>query len=95
MHFVEYTPWRNTLQGGVLGSMSTRDTLALNLRRFRNLKGFTQEELSDHANVDRSYISELENSKSSASIDMINRLANGLGIDVSQLIGDDGLESSS
>jgi transcriptional regulator with XRE-family HTH domain len=89
MHFVEYIPWRNTLQYGVLGHMTTRDVLAKNLRRLRDLKGITQEELAHYANLDRTYISELENSKSSASIDMINRLAKGLEVEVSQLISDE------
>jgi transcriptional regulator with XRE-family HTH domain len=72
--------------------MSNRDIFARNLRRFRELRGFSQEELSDRADVDRSYISKLENSKYSASIDVMNRLAMGLEVDVSHLIGDDRLE---
>ncbi|WP_374990679.1 helix-turn-helix domain-containing protein, partial [Escherichia coli] len=39
-----------------------RDIVAKNLRRLRHEKGWSQEELSFRAKVDRSYISQLETS---------------------------------
>jgi len=40
-----------------------REVFALNLRRARNAKGLSQEELAHEADVDRSYVSAPERSK--------------------------------
>jgi len=41
--------------------MRLREILASNLRRLRDLKGLSQETLADMAEIDRSYMSYLEN----------------------------------
>ncbi len=61
--------------------MSLRDVFARNLRRFRLAAQLSQEALAHEAGVDRTYISALERSVYSASIDMIERLASVLAID--------------
>ncbi len=45
----------------------------------------TQNELSFHANLDRSYISDIENGKRKVTIDAIDRIARALNIPVSLL----------
>jgi transcriptional regulator with XRE-family HTH domain len=54
-----------------------------NLRRLRNEKGWSQEELAFRAKVDRSYISQLETGTYSASVTMLGKLAKALGVDAS------------
>lgn len=61
--------------------MSLRDVFARNLRRYRLAAQLSQEALAHEAGVDRTYISALERSVYSASIDMIERLASVLEID--------------
>ncbi len=48
--------------------------------------GMTQETLSHEAEVDRSYISQLENNKWSPTVDVLFRLCDALGITVSELM---------
>jgi transcriptional regulator with XRE-family HTH domain len=66
--------------------MEIREVLALNLRKFRRAKGLSQEELADRAEIDRSYISAVERSVYAASIDVVDRLARGLGVEAADLL---------
>lgn len=63
-----------------------RDIVAKNLRRLRQGKGWSQEELAFRAKVDRSYISQLETGGYSASVTMLGKLAKALGADPSELL---------
>jgi transcriptional regulator with XRE-family HTH domain len=56
------------------------------LRRARQEKQMTQEQLSFAADVDRTYISELENNRKSPTIDVLLRLCKALGVKASKLI---------
>lgn len=60
--------------------MRSRDLFACNLRKFRNAKGLSQEALAHEAGVHRTYISSLERSKYSVSLDMMDCLAIALGV---------------
>jgi len=66
--------------------MKIREVLALNLRKFRHLRGLSQEELAHRANVDRTYVSALERSVYAASIDVVDRLAQVLSVEASDLL---------
>jgi transcriptional regulator with XRE-family HTH domain len=66
--------------------MEIREVLALNLRKCRQAKGLSQEELADRAKIDRTYISAIERSVYAATIDVVDRLARGLGIEVADLL---------
>jgi transcriptional regulator with XRE-family HTH domain len=66
--------------------MEIREVLALNLRKFRQAKGVSQEELADRAKIDRTYVSAIERSVYSATIDVVDRLARGLGIEAADLL---------
>ncbi len=59
--------------------------LALNLRRLRQAKGLSQEELAHQAEIDRTYVSALERSVYAAGIDVVDRLARVLGVEVADL----------
>ena len=60
--------------------------LALNLRRLRQAKGLSQEELAHQAEIDRTYVSALERSVYAAGIDVVDRLARVLGVEVADLL---------
>lgn len=66
--------------------MSLRDIFARNLRKYRLLADLSQEALAHEAGVDRTYISALERSVYSASLDMIERLALVLNIEPNVLL---------
>ena len=66
--------------------MEIQEILAANLRRHRQAAGLSQEELAHRADIDRTYISALERCVYSASIDVVDRLAKGLGINASDLL---------
>ena len=66
--------------------MDIREVFARNLRHLRREKGLSQEALADEAGVDRTYISALERSAYSASITMVEKLANVLGVEASVLL---------
>jgi transcriptional regulator with XRE-family HTH domain len=56
------------------------------LRSARQRKKMTQEQLSFAAEVDRTYISELENNHKSPTIDVLMRLCKALDVKASRLI---------
>lgn len=56
------------------------------LRKTREAAGFTQEQLAFEAEVDRTYISHLENDKQSPTLDIFFRLCDALGVKASELL---------
>lgn len=66
--------------------MDLKEAMAVNLRRVRQAKGLTQEELADLAGLSSPYISSIERAKVSTSITVLGRLARALGIDPCELI---------
>jgi transcriptional regulator with XRE-family HTH domain len=66
--------------------MEIREAFAKNLRRLRQSKGMSQEELAHRADLDRTYISSLERSIYSPSIEVVDRLSTALGVQVADLL---------
>lgn len=56
------------------------------LRRARQAAGLTQEQLAFDAELDRTYISQLDNYKKSPTVDALFRLCKEMGISASVLI---------
>jgi len=57
-----------------------------NLKEKRQEKGFTQERLAELADVDRTYIYRLENSKRFPSLAVLLQLANAFGLTPGQFL---------
>jgi transcriptional regulator with XRE-family HTH domain len=70
--------------------MDIREILAINLRKLRQARGLSQEELAYRAEIDRTYISALERSVYAAGIDVVDRLARALGVEAADLNPSDG-----
>ena len=66
--------------------MDIREILAVNLRKLRAARGISQEELAHRAEIDRTYISSLERSLYAASIDVLDKIAHVLNVEVSDLL---------
>ncbi|WP_262984755.1 helix-turn-helix domain-containing protein [Sphingomonas daechungensis] len=56
------------------------------MKRLRLERCFSQEALADACGIDRTYVSALEHSRYSASIDMVERLARALDVDPVELL---------
>ena len=63
----------------------TETLLALNVRRMRRKRGFTQAELGARARVSSQYISKIERSISTPTTKVIGRIANALEVDTAVL----------
>jgi transcriptional regulator with XRE-family HTH domain len=69
--------------------MRLRQTFGANLRVLREARGFSQEDLADAAGIDRTYVSSLERSVYSATLDVIERIAEALEVDPAELLRGD------
>jgi transcriptional regulator with XRE-family HTH domain len=63
-----------------------KDTVALNLRRERYAKGLTQEDLAERIGISARYLGQVERGQSSASVTVLGRIAEALGIDARELL---------
>jgi len=61
--------------------MRLRELVAINLRRLRQEKNLSQEELADRAGINRNYVGMLEREQHAATIDMLEKLAEVLESD--------------
>ena len=66
--------------------MKLRRILAQNLRRLRQDRGLTQEELADLAGVNRNYVGMIEREENAASVDVLESLAKALKVRAAELL---------
>lgn len=66
--------------------MDGRTRVAWNLRRIRVERGLSQEVLAVDADVDRTYVSGIERGSFNPTVDVLDRLATALNIDVVELL---------
>ena len=67
------------------------DTVRKNIKKYRKLKGMTQQELADAAYLSHGYIREIESMKmaSTFSLDAVEKIANALEIEIKLLFEED------
>ena len=65
-------------------SISTK--LGQNLKKIRNSKGISQGDISRKLNMDRGYISSIENGKKNPTLTTLEKIAGALGVGVDDLI---------
>jgi transcriptional regulator with XRE-family HTH domain len=70
----------------MLGGMDLRDTFANNLRRIRNAKGLSQDELAHQADISRSYLSQIEKGAFYVSLNVIGKLAQTLEVEPEEFL---------
>lgn len=66
--------------------MDLRQVFATNLRRFRQKRGISQEELAHEAKINRSYVSTLENGLVYVGLEIIEKLAKTLDVEPSEFL---------
>lgn len=73
--------------------MDFRRVFAANVRRFRNDRGLTQEQLGELAGISSTYISKVERLVSSPTLDIIVKIAEALDVSPAKLFDDLDIES--
>jgi transcriptional regulator with XRE-family HTH domain len=66
--------------------MDVVQLLGANVRRHRQLKGMTQEQLALEAGMERSYVSDLERGTRNPTVRALGRLAEALGVEPKELL---------
>ena len=61
--------------------MGLREVVGRNLRRLRRSRKLSQEELADQAGINRNYVGMLEREENAATVDMLEKIADVLGVD--------------
>jgi transcriptional regulator with XRE-family HTH domain len=63
-----------------------KDTVAVNVRRLRNQKGWTQEDLADRVGLSVRYLGQIERAQTSTTVTVLGRLAMALKVEVVELV---------
>ena len=71
---------------GDSSGMRLRERVARNLRRLRQEKSLSQEELADRADINRNYVGMLEREENAATVDMLEKIAAVLEVDPVELL---------
>ena len=66
--------------------MEIRDVFAQNLRRIRQAKSMSQEDLAHRASIDRTYVSALERGVYSPTIEVVAKIADALEVQIVELL---------
>ncbi len=66
--------------------MILRPILAQNLRRLRQERRLTQEELADLAGINRNYVGMIEREENAATVDVLECLAKALTVEAAELL---------
>ena len=66
--------------------MDLRVVFALNVRRLRSERGLSQCQLAAKAELDRSYLSRLENARNNATLELVAKIADVLGVKPAELL---------
>ena len=66
--------------------MASGKKLGENLRKLRLKKNMSQVDLANALNVDRAYISNIENGRMNPTLSTLEKIANALGISSSELL---------
>ena len=65
--------------------MDICSTVGTNIRKIRNSKKLSQDELAFQAGIDRSYLSQIENGHKSAGVSILDQIAKALDVEITTL----------
>jgi len=67
-------------------SMDLLKNIGIELVNLRKVKGISQEKLALNANIDRRYMSDIENGRRNISVEMLSKIARALGAKASEIL---------
>jgi len=68
--------------------MSISIEIGQRIREIRKNNGLTQEDLAGLAEIDRSFLSEIENGHKNISVEILKKIADALKVRISLILGD-------
>jgi len=63
-----------------------KETVAINVRRLRRDRGWTQEDLADRVGLSTRYVGQIERAQASMTITVLGRIANALEVEAAKLV---------
>ena len=66
--------------------MNESEKLGKNLKRIRTAKGISQGEISRKLEVDKSFVSNIENGKTNPTLSTIAKIAKAIGVSIGELM---------
>jgi transcriptional regulator with XRE-family HTH domain len=63
-----------------------KETLAINVRRLRQERGWTQEDLADRVGLSARYVGQIERAQASMTITVLGRIANAFEVEAAKLV---------
>jgi DNA-binding XRE family transcriptional regulator len=81
-----HRPWSNRPHSSSVWWMDVRQRLAVNMKRLRKERGWSQEALADEAGLDRTYISGIERRVKNPTITVVERVAVALKCSLGDLL---------
>ncbi len=63
-----------------------KETVATNVRRLRNSRGWTQEDLAGRVGLSARYVGQIERAQTSISVTVLGRLADALRVEAAELV---------
>lgn len=75
--------------------MSWKALVASNIKVLKREKGWTQDKLAEEASCSKGVVRDLEAGNGSASIDMLSKIAEALGVTASDLLKDPNIKTTS
>ncbi len=63
-----------------------KDIVAINVRRLRHEKGWTQEELADRVGLSARYVGQIERAQASMTVSVLGRIADAFKVDPAELV---------
>lgn len=71
------------------GHSGVRDVVGRNIRRERKRQGISLRVFAQMIGLSYTYISRIEHARQSITIDSLDKIAHGLGVDIAELFNDD------
>jgi transcriptional regulator with XRE-family HTH domain len=66
--------------------MAPRERVAVRVKRIREQRGMTQEQLAEKAGISRTYLARLETARHDPTLSMLEKIAKALRVDVAKLL---------
>jgi len=63
-----------------------KETVAINVRRLRHDRGWTQEDLADRVGLSARYVGQIERAQASMTITVLGRIANAFEVEATKLV---------